>query len=384
MRDHMTRVRALVVATMTGIGALALAGCRRGQAAAANAAPQQMVVGTENIAIARAGTVTTGPVISGSLQPGLEATIRAQVSGSVLSTVSDVGQRVATGQLLGRIDPTALEQAYLSARSGVASAQVQYDLAQRNQQRNQTLLAAGAIAPRDYEASQQSVASANAALQAARAQLAAARKNLNNTRITAPFSGIVSMRSVSAGDVVQPGSPLFTVVDPSSMRLEASVPSDQLATVRVGSAVSFSVTGYPGREFSGRVTRVSPAVDPATRQVQVIINVPNPGHALIAGLFADGRVDSESRHGIVVPASAVDTRYQRPAVERVHGGKVERVEVQLGMRDQGAETVEIVSGVSAGDTLLVGAAQGITPGTPIRVQAPPSDAATQSGSSTGR
>lgn len=348
-------------------------GCKNKTANAADPVAQQLVVGTENIAIAHEGSVTNGPAISGSLVPELNATVRAQVAGSVLSTSADLGQTVTKGQTLARIDAGGLQDAYLSARAGVASAQSSYEIAARDLQRSQTLLGAGAIALRDLEASQRSTASARAALEDGKSRLALAQKNFENTRITAPFTGVVSQRSVGAGDVVQPGSALFTVVEPSSMRLEASVPSDQLSMVRVGTDVAFSVTGYPSREFHGKVTRVSPSVDPATRQVQIIVSIPNLGHTLVGGLYADGRISSATQHGIVVPNAAIDTRMQRPAVLKVHNGKVERIDVTLGMRDPNAETVAIASGVNAGDTLLVAAAQGITPGTPIRVEGSPSD-----------
>jgi RND family efflux transporter MFP subunit len=348
-------------------------GCERKTAEAADAT-QQLVVGTENIAIARNGTVTNGPAISGSLDAELNATVRAQISGSVISTSAEVGQRVKKGQVLGRIDASGLEDAYLSAKSAVTSAETSNAVAQRNLQRSQTLLQAGAIAQRDLETAQTQASGATAALQDARSRLATAQKNFDNTRITAPFNGIVSQKSVSPGDVVQPGTALFTVIDPSTMRLVASVPSDQLSMVHVGTDVTFTVTGYATQEFHGTVTRVSPSVDPTTRQVQIIASIPNSGGTLISGLFADGRVSSTTQKGIVVPIGAVDTRLQRPAVAKLANGKVAHVDVTLGMRDPTAETVEIVKGVSAGDTLLVGAAQGITAGTPVRVQPPPSDA----------
>ncbi len=354
-------------------------GCKR-QAAQAADTTQQLVVGTENITIARAGSVTNGPAISGSLDAALDATVRAQVAGSIVATSADVGQTVSKGQTLGRIDASGLQDAYLSAKSAVSSAQSNYAVAQRNLQRSQTLLQAGAIAQRDLETAQTQASSAAAALEDAKSRLATASKNFDNTRISAPFSGIVSQKSVSPGDVVQPGAALFTVVDPSTMRLVAAVPSDQLSMVRVGTDVTFSVTGYGGRDFHGTVTRISPSVDPTTRQVQIIVSIPNRGNTLIAGLYADGRISSRTQQGIIVPTSAVDTRMQRPAVSKIVGGKVSHTEVTLGMRDPNAETVQIMSGVTAGDTLLVGAAQGITPGTPVRVQAPPSDATTPANS----
>ncbi len=271
----------------------------------------------------------------------------------------------------------------MSARSAVTSAQGTYNVAEKNLARNQTLLQAGAIAQRDLETAQTQAESANAALADAKSRLATAQKTLENARIAAPFDGIVSMRGVSTGDIVQPGTAMFTVVDPSTMRLTASVPSDKLSLIHKGTDVAFTVTGYPGRQFHGTITNVSPAVDPSTRQVTIIVSLPNPGHTLVAGLYADGRVASLTRAGIVVPVSAIDTRMQRPAVAKLQGGKVVRTDVTLGLRDPTTETVEVVNGVSAGDTLLVAAAQGITPGTPVKVQPPPADNGAQPAAGVG-
>ena len=204
-------------------------------------------------------------------------------------------------------------------------------------------------------------------LQDANSRLATAERAYRSTTVTAPFSGIVSERPVSAGDVVQPGSALFTVVDPSSMRLEASVPAEQLSLIRVGVPVVFTVSGYPGRQFVGHIVRVNPTADPTTRQVRIYVSIPNAGRTLVGGLFASGRMSSDTRTGLVVPTSAVDVRGTAPFVMRIKGGKVEKAPVQLGLNDKSSETYEILSGIQAGDTVLIGAAQGITPGTPVRV-----------------
>jgi len=182
---------------------------------------------------------------------------------------------------------------------------------------------------------------------------------------------------VSAGDVVAPGAALFTIIDPRSMRLEASVPASQLSDVRIGVPVSFSVSGYPGKTFTGKVTRISPSADPTTGQVRIMASIPNEKSTLVAGLFAEGRAQSESRNAPVVPANAVDLRDVRPWVLRLKGGRSEKVEVELGLRDEATEQYEVLAGVAAGDTLLIGAAQGITPGTPVRVGAPNDRAVTK-------
>src|SRR5690606_8861249 len=99
--------------------------------------------------------------------------------------------------------------------------------------------------------------------------------------------GVVADRTVNPGDIVAPGSPLFTLVDPSTMRLEAAVSATELDMVRVGAPVRFSVTGYPGRVFEGRISSVNPAADPQTRQVRLFVRIPNSGQQLVAGLFAE-------------------------------------------------------------------------------------------------
>ena len=195
-------------------------------------------------------------------------------------------------------------------------------------------------------------------------------KQLDKASVQAPFTGVVSLRQVNAGDVVSPGTALFTVVDPGSMQLEASVPADALTQVRVGMPVEFKVNGYPNRSFSGRITRVNPTADPATRQVKIVASIPNAGNTLVGGLFAEGRVASEARTAPMVPLAAVDERGLRPTVVRLKQGKIEKVEVGIGIRDAAAETVEITSGIVPGDTLLLGAARGISPGTPVRVSTP--------------
>jgi RND family efflux transporter MFP subunit len=352
------------------------AACKGGAAAEADsAATETATVGVENIAIVTNGVLQSGPTVSGALTPEREAVVRAQVGGSVLQTYLDQGQAVRAGQTLARIEAGGLQDVYLSARAGLTSASNNADIARRELARSEKLLAAGAIAERDIEQARRSAIAANAALADARARLATAQKQVGNTVITAPISGIVSDRPISAGDVVQTGALLFTVVDPSSMRLEGSVPAEQLSQVRVGAPVTFTVNGYPGRTFSGKVTRVNPTADPATRQVRIVISIPNAEGRLVGGLFANGRLASQSHTGLVVPANAVDSRSNIPAVFRIKGGKVERVPVQLGLRDDAAERIEIASGVQVGDTLLVGAAQGITPGTIVKVSSP-SDKAT--------
>lgn len=356
-----------VVSTILLSASILLAACGSKGAEATPAAAPVVSVSPENITVVQKSMITSGPAISGTLVADRTASIRAEVAGSVVAVLLDPGAPVSKGTPLVRIDDTVVRDAFLSARSGVTQASMGADIAKREQERAEKLLAAGAIAQSAVEQARRAALGAVASLDDAKARLASAQKNLDNTVVKAPYDGVVSERQVNPGDVVAPGAPLMTVVDPSTMRLEGAVPADQLGAVRVGAPVTFSVTGYPGRTFTGTISNIYPSADPGTRQVRLFARIPNAGRGLVAGLYATGRVANITHDGIVVPATAVDLRGLKPIAVRLRGGKTERVEVTLGTRDDATERVEITTGVAVGDTLLLGAAQGITPGTPLRI-----------------
>jgi RND family efflux transporter MFP subunit len=331
-------------------------------------APAAVRVGPENVVAVARDAIVVGPVISGEIRAEREATVRAEIGGSMTETSVEEGQAVRKGALLGRIETRTLDDVRQSATSSVRSAENQLAVARREMERTETLVKAGALAARDLDVARNNVTAADAQLADAKSRLASAERQLGDTVLRAPINGVVSRRAVNAGDVVSIGTELFTIIDPSSMRLEASVPSDDLSRLKVGQTVEFTVRGYDQR-FEGRIQRIAPQADPTTRQVPIYVSIPNVGGRLVAGLFAEGRVVGERAEGLVVPANAVNTQGS-PWVLRVADGRTERLDVTLGLRDPRTERVQIASGVNEGDTLLRGAAQGITPGTPVTVSAP--------------
>ena len=326
-------------------------------------------VGPEGIIVAKSTEIRIGPAISGTMTPQEAATLRSEISGPVVQTYVEQGQPVKRGQPLARLDDTSIREALLSAQSAARSAKLALDNAARDAERQQRLETAGAVAPRDVETAQRALAAAQAAMADAQSRLTAAQQQLGKTTFRAPFDGLVSERPVSAGDVVQAGTAIATVVNPASMRLEGSVPAEQLSSLKIGTPVIFTVNGYGTQTFTGRIDRINPTADPATRQVRVYVTIPNEKSTLVGGLFADGRVATESRRGIMIPNTAVDERGIAPIVLRIKSDTVESVPVQLGVHDNGSDQVEIRSGVSAGDTLLANAAQGLAPGTRVRITA---------------
>jgi RND family efflux transporter MFP subunit len=359
------------VAALAALGAATLAaacGTSSTPPVPAGSAPAAGVsIGAESVVTVAVVELRTGPLLSGELRAAREATVRAKMPGSVLEVRAEEGQTVQRGAVLARIEARPLQDALVSSQSGVRSAEQSLAVAEREADRTASLVKGGALADRDLELARSAVTGAQAQVADARARLASVRQQLDDAVVTAPISGVLSGRPVNAGDVVSPGTLLATIIDPSSMLLEASVQSDALAALKINTPVEFEVRGYPGQTFEGHIERIAPAADPVTRQVNIFVDVPNTRGQLVAGLFAEGRVTSERRQAILIPATAVDTTGPSPWVLRLRDGKAERVPVQVGVRDDRSERIEILSGVVAGDVLLSGAARAITPGTPVTV-----------------
>jgi multidrug efflux pump subunit AcrA (membrane-fusion protein) len=129
--------------------------------------------------------------------------------------------------------------------------------------------------------------------------------------------------------------------------------------------VTFVVSGFEGRPIKGRISRINPTADPSTRQIQVFVDIPNDDRSLVGGLYAEGRITSASRVGLVVPSAAVDRSAARPFIVRLDGNRVSRVPVTIGVVDEKNDRVEVRGPVNPGDRVLLGAARQLIPGTVV-------------------
>ena len=200
MRRESSTGRAVVSAAAL----LVLAACGKEGDAAPQKAPEGIELTPDAIAVVQVQEIRTGPQLSGTLNAAREAQVRAQVGGQVLAVYADQGQAVRQGQPLARIDASALTDAATSASTQVRSAQLSVDVARRNYERAQTLNQAGAMSDRDLEAARTQLAQAQASLAGAQSTRASAAKQLGNTEVRSPITGVVATRPVSAGDIVQP------------------------------------------------------------------------------------------------------------------------------------------------------------------------------------
>jgi membrane fusion protein, multidrug efflux system len=330
-----------------------LAGCSRAEPEVVEEG-DVVILGASDVATAEEVTVNSGVALTGSLNPYQRVEVRAQVPGVVSALAAERGQSVRAGAVLARIQAQGITSQAAGARSAVAAAQAGLALAQRQMESATTLFQAGAMSEIDYRRAQTQFEAAQAQLAAAEAQATGAGELAQRTVVSAPITGEISSRSVSQGEAVNPGQTLFEVVNSSTLELEGQVPVDQAGAVREGQAVVFTIDAYPGKEFRGTVARVSPVADLGTRQVGVVLRLPNEDRALIGGLYATGRVLTESAtQAVVVPAAAVRGTADSSFVLTIENGVVTRRPVALGTRDVARGVVAINSGIQAGERVIV-------------------------------
>jgi RND family efflux transporter MFP subunit len=239
-------------------------------------------------------TIEEGVALTGDLHPLETIDVRSRIEGDLMAVYVREGDQVGAGQLLARFEASEQESSRASAEADRVAANAELTNAQWTLEQNQSLFKAGAIAERDLKNSQQAVAAAQARLAAAVARLRASGNQARDTRVVAPASGVVEKRLVDGGVHLARGAPMFTIVRSGTLELAAAVPARQATPVRPGQTVHFVADA---RRFDGKVARVSPTIDPATRAVTVYVQVPNPGNTLRGGTFATGRVVSQYLSG---------------------------------------------------------------------------------------
>lgn len=323
------------------------------KAAIASAAHVSLLISPEDIVTVTNNSLASGPSITGSVQPERRADLRAEVAAVVLQVLKENGDAVRRGDLLVRLDDTAIRDSLNSAEASERAATQAYEQAQRQLQRLSKLRESGMVSTQAVEDAEVLRNNAQSELQATKSRAAQARQQLQRTEARAPFDGIVSDRKVSAGDTAQIGKELVKVIDPRSMRFEGLVSADSIGTVKLGQVVAFRVHGYAEQEFIGKVARVNPAANVTTRQVEVLVNFAGAGQQpKLAGLYAEGRIETSTMASLTIPASALIKDGEKSFAWRVDNNSVRKVSIAIGERDVRSGEYLLKSGLVAGDRLL--------------------------------
>jgi membrane fusion protein (multidrug efflux system) len=330
-----------------------------------------------------------GPVVlPGTVQPLQETAMYARANGYVRKWYVDIGAEVRKGQVLAELDLPDVDQQLRQARANareasatISQAKSQLDFARTTNDRFSALASSGVVSRQqtDQYSSEYEVRQAN--LEAAHAATGSADANVRRVEelrafgtITAPFDGVVTMRSAEVGQLVVPGTgqgePLFKVAEDDVVRIFVHVPQLYAAGVKRGTEAPVTVRESAGRVFHGTVARTSRELDIATRALLVEVDVPNPDGALVSGMYAKVSLAISRQDSLLsVPATAtlIDARGTRVAI--VHDGQIhwQAVEIAADLGDR----VAIASGLTEEDTVVVTPSDRLTEGEHVQPQGAP-------------
>jgi membrane fusion protein (multidrug efflux system) len=320
-----------------------------------------LLVGAPDVRAQNAVPVEVETVASGAVRDEVEVVgniladetvvLRPEISGLVKEIHFSEGETVEEGDLLFSLDAEILA-------AEVAEAEAAHELAKRNYERSTELLSrqVGTERTRDE---------ALAEMQSSEAKLALAKARLKKTKIRAPFSGIIGFREISVGAYVSSGNDLVRLVKTDPVEVAFRVPERFLAVLRKGQDITVRVDAFPDQAFSGKVFALDNVVDVNGRSVQVRARVPNPDLLLRPGLFARVKLVTELRqNAVIVPEGAIVPTVEGAYVYRVVDGKAKRTDVTIGRRMAG--DVEIMSGLSAGETVIVAGQQKVRDGAAVQ------------------
>lgn len=333
----------------------------------------------------KTGTVHTGSIVrkvefSGVLVPNRTVNIFAKIAGQATTMSGDVGTRVKAGQLLVQIDTKELnaqlkvveaqgagvsDQA-AQAKIGVETARLNLEMAQRAYDRTRTLLETKVVTQSQLDdaqtkldlaksahdnASRQYQTVSGSGLAQAEAQANFIRVQISNSTITSPINGIVTNRNINPGEITSVNTPLLSVADTATLKLQGNVSQEDVVHLSVGDKVKVTVDAIPGKEYAGRIEQVGPIAAATGQYFPVVVSLSNDGK-LLAGMTAKASLTLTGSQGLIAPLAAVGTGEDGQAfVFVVSGGKVSSKPVTLGMRNGGE--VQVLSGLAAGDTVAV-------------------------------
>jgi RND family efflux transporter MFP subunit len=342
-------------------------GCRKAESRQANASTEPPAVQAAVWRVeARPFSATIA--VTGTLISNASVEVKAETTGRILKFPKEEGDRVSAGEPVlwvdeenQRLNVRQAESAVKVADAALVRARVSEKHGRAEFERAQNLLKSGGITDKDYKAAELADLDAraqteliSAQLDQARSALDSAQKRLRDAVVRAPVTGVIQKKLARPGAYVEPPTAVFSLVDNRLLELESPVPTADLAPIRSGQKVAFTVNSYPDATFEGRVVEVNPAVEAATRAAKVRIRVDNGAGKLKAGMFAQGEIlTGVQAQAIVIPAAAVyrdDHSSKQSHVFVIENGKATRRAVRIGREQESG--LEITEGLRPGDLLI--------------------------------
>jgi len=302
------------------------------------------------------------------LRPLIQSDVGSKTLGYLDAVLVDRGDRVTRGQLLALVRPSDLPDQLAAARSALAQTQSAAALARTNLDRAKQLAPEAVVSQQELQQAESQFTTAEAAQQAAQSQIAAVAVRLGETRISSPLTGVVTQRRLDPGTLVGPpgGGAIVTVARVDTLRVFITINEHDLAGIRVGKNAHVEVDALPGRTFSGKVVRLAPALDAATRTLDAEVQLDNRSGELYPGMYGRGAivVDTHPQVPVVPVASVVLSNHEAFAFVVDGAAVVHRRALTLGV--DGGEWLEVKTGLRPGDEVVVSGAESLADGMKVR------------------
>jgi len=317
--------------------------------------------------VARSGEAGQTLALPGTLQGFQQAPIAARAAGYVRRWTKDIGSHVAKGEVLAVIESPEVDQQLSQAEAARQQAAASLALAKSTVERWEALRRKDVVSQQELDERRSGATQAVANLAAADANVQRLRQLQGFTRVMAPFDGVITRRNVEVGDLVDSsGKALFMLTQMDPLRIYVNVPQSYAQLVRAGQKVVVTQAELRGRTFTGEVARSAGAIDPATRTMQVEINLPNRDGTLLPGAYVQVDLPLAGAKTLVVPTNVLLFRGEGTRVALVDGASRVRLKAVTLGRNLG-ESIEVLGGIADGDRLVVNPSDSLAEGDSVAV-----------------
>jgi RND family efflux transporter MFP subunit len=321
-------------------------------------------------------------VLPSNIQAFMDAPIYARTSGYIKSWNYDIGARVKKGALLAVIESPEVDQQLSQGRADLQTTQANAKLADVTAARYTDLLKLDSVSKQDTDNAVQNSAAQHASVQSQQANVQRLEELVSFERVYAPFDGVVTLRNTDVGHLVNAGNGgqlLFQVSAINTLRVFVSVPQQNAVDCKPGSSAYLTLAEFPGRKFEGKIARTANAIDPASRTLNVEVDLQNKTGELLPGAYAQVHIPTKSgAESYLLPVQALMFRSEGLRVATVvSGNKAKLVQVVPG-RDYGTR-IEIISGLDANSEVITNPPDSVTDGITVRVVQPDADKNKQAG-----
>jgi len=334
-----------------------------------------LINATPTVGVVYPVPATGGAEISlpGNTQAWEETPIYARTSGYLKKWFVDIGAHITQGQLMATIETPELDEQLMVAKANLQAAQADLNLADTTSQRYQNLLKQDSVSKQETDVAVSGAAAKKSSVEAAEANVRRLQQLQSFEQVYAPYSGIVTVRNTDVGDLIDAGSPnssssakeLFRVASVNTLRVFVAVPEVYAPDIHNGDKASLTLDEYPGQQFIGTIARNSNAIDMSSRTLNVEVDIDNAAGKLLPGayVFAHFKVPQQQLM-LAIPSNTLLFRSQGLQVAIARDGHVHLQNVVIGKDD--GKTVEIATGLSASDAIIVDPSDSIAEGEPVK------------------